>query len=169
MNEFDAAVAASSQPDAAQSARVGFSVAADTNPDAYAEAQRVARRTGVPIDTVFAQPDEMKKQSAMGEINFDNLARTSPVTAVLLANVDKAKIAHDDVGNLTGVEDLLYSLGKFEVGTGRAIASAVPKFNEGMWGIARAGAETFIPEVLGRKPIADYFAWVACRARRRTA
>jgi len=158
MNEFDAAVAASSQPDAAQSARVGFSVAADTNPDAYAEAQRVARRTGVPIDTVFAQPDEMKKQSAMGEINFDNLARTSPVTAVLLANVDKAKIAHDDVGNLTGVEDLLYSLGKFEVGTGRAIASAVPKFNEGMWGIARAGAETFIPEVLGRKPIADYFA-----------
>ena len=41
-NEFDAAVAATMQPDQGQAARVGFSVAADTNPDAYAEAQRMA-------------------------------------------------------------------------------------------------------------------------------
>lgn len=157
-DDYDAAVAASMRPDAAQSARVGFAVAADTNPDAYAEAQRVARRTGVPIDTVFAQPEEMKKQSAIGSIDFDSLARTNPATAVLLANVEKAKVAHDDVGGLTGIESLLYNVGKFEVGTGLAIASAVPKFNEGVWGVARAGAEMFVPDVLGRKPLADYFA-----------
>ena len=64
-NEFDAAVAATMQPDQGQAARVGFSVAADTNPDAYAEAQRVARRTGVPVDTVLNMPKEMKQQDRM--------------------------------------------------------------------------------------------------------
>ncbi|MHB1368630.1 MAG: hypothetical protein ACYCW7_00285, partial [Pseudomonadaceae bacterium] len=51
-NDFDAAVAATMQPDQGQAARLGFAAAQDTNPDAYAEAQRVARRTGVPVDTV---------------------------------------------------------------------------------------------------------------------
>jgi hypothetical protein len=164
-DDYDAAVAASMQPSIAQSARVGFSIAADTNPDAYAEAQRVARRTGVPVDTAMAMPDEMKKQSAMGGIDFDSLAKTSPATAGLLANIDRAKLAHDDVGNLTGIESALYSLGKFEVGTGKAIAAAVPKLSEGLWGLARAGAETFIPEVLGRKPVADYLSRMGGVAR----
>lgn len=110
-NEFDAAVAATLQPDPAQSARVGFSVAAGTNPDAYAEAQRVARRTGVPVTTVFAMPDEMKRQAAVGSIDFDNLAQTSPATAALLADVEKAKVAHDDVDNLSGIENALSFLG----------------------------------------------------------
>lgn len=108
-NEFDAAVAASLQPDTAQSARVGFSVATDTNPDAYAEAQRVARRTGVPVDTVLNMPKEMKRQDTMGTIDFDALAKTSPATASLLADVEKAKIAHDDVENMGLVETLVNS------------------------------------------------------------
>ena len=37
-DDFDAAVASTLQPSPAQAARVGFSVAADTNPDAHAEA-----------------------------------------------------------------------------------------------------------------------------------
>jgi len=103
-NEFDAAVAASLQPDQGQAARIGFSVAADTNPDAYAEAQRVARRTGVPVDTVLNMPKEMKRQDALGTIDFDTLAKTAPATASLLADVERAKVAHDDVGNMTTVE-----------------------------------------------------------------
>lgn len=108
-NEFDAAVAASLQPDQSQAARVGFSVATDTNPDAYAEAQRVARRTGVPVDTVLTMPKEMKRQDAMGTIDFDALAKTSPATASLLADVERAKIAHDDVENMGVIETLVNS------------------------------------------------------------
>ncbi len=103
-NEFDAAVAASMQPDQGQSARIGFAVAQDTDPDAYAEAQRVARRTGVPVDTVLNMPKEMKRQDAIGTIDFNAMAQTSPATAALLADVDKAKLAHDDVENMSTAE-----------------------------------------------------------------
>lgn len=103
-NEFDTAVAAAMQPDQGQAARVGFSVAADTNPDAYAEAQRVARRTGVPVDTVLAMPKEMARQDAVGTIDFDNLAKTAPATAALLADVERAKVAHDNLPSMTAIE-----------------------------------------------------------------
>lgn len=103
-NEFDDAVTAAMQPDQAQAARIGFSVAADTNPDAYAEARRVARRTGVPVDTVLAMPKEMQRQDAMGTIDFDALAKTSPATAAILADVERAKIAHDNLPSMTAIE-----------------------------------------------------------------
>lgn len=103
-NEFDAAVAATMQPDQGQAARVGFSVAADTNPDAYAEAQRVARRTGVPVDTVLNMPKEMKQQDTMGTIDFDALAKTAPATASLLSDIERAKVAHDNLPSMTAIE-----------------------------------------------------------------
>ena len=103
-NEFDAAVAAAMQPDQGQAARVGFSVAADTNPDAYAEAQRVARRTGVPVDTVLNMPKEMKQQDTMGTIDFDALAKTAPATASLLSDIERAKVAHDNLPSMTAIE-----------------------------------------------------------------
>ncbi|MFN3543719.1 MAG: JAB domain-containing protein [Thiobacillus sp.] len=103
-NEFDAAVAATMQPDQGQAARVGFSVAADTNPDAYAEAQRVARRTGVPVETVLNMPKEMKKQDTMGTIDFDALAKTAPATASLLSDIERAKVAHDNLPSMTAIE-----------------------------------------------------------------
>lgn len=108
-DDFDAAVASTLQPSPAQAARVGFSVAADTNPDAHAEALRVARRTGVPVDTVLAYPQEMKRQAAVGSIDFDTLAKTSPATAALLADTEKAKVAHDDVDGMRNAEDALKS------------------------------------------------------------
>jgi len=103
-NEYDIAVGFTMQPDKAQAARVGFSLAMDTNPDAYAEAQRVARRTGVPTETAFNLPKEMQNQDRVGSIDFDALAKTSPATAALLADVEKAKIAHDDVDNIGTAE-----------------------------------------------------------------
>lgn len=103
-NEFDAAVSATLQSDQAHAARIGFSAAMDTNPDAYAEAQRVARRTGVPVETALNMPKEMKRQDAIGTVDFGFLAQTSPATASLLADVDKAKLAHDDVDNMGTAE-----------------------------------------------------------------
>lgn len=101
---FDAAVAASLQPAPARAARIGFAVAQDTDPDAYAEAQRVARRTGVPVDTVLNMPREMRRQDAMGAIDFDVLAKTAPATASLLSDIERAKVAHDDLPSMTAIE-----------------------------------------------------------------
>lgn len=148
-NDFDAAVAATLQPNTAQAARVGFATAIDTNPDAYAEAQRVARRTGVPVDTVLNLPTEMKRQDAVGSIDFDSLAKSSPATASLLSDVEKAKVVHDDVGGLSGLESALYTLGKYEVRGARALASSIPAFNQGLWGIAQGGADLLSKFVTG--------------------
>lgn len=127
MNDYDSAVTASLRPEPAQSARIGFSVAADTNPDSYAEARRVAKRTGVPVDTVFAMPDEMKRQDAIGSVDFDSLAKTSPATAALLADVDMAKLAHDDVDNMSTTERVAR---QFVGGAGENVGRALHGFGE---------------------------------------
>lgn len=102
--DYDTLVAGSLTEDRAQAARFGFAAAADTNPEAYAEAQRVARRTGVPVATAFNLPGETGKQARVGEIDFDTLAQTSPATAALIADVDRAKLAHDNVANMSEIE-----------------------------------------------------------------
>jgi len=92
------------EPLAQDSMRSSLSVAVKTNPDAQAEAQRVARRTGVPVDTVLAQPDEMKKKALLGDIDFDAYAKAYPASADLLSDVDFAKFAHDDIDNMGQIE-----------------------------------------------------------------
>lgn len=111
MNDYDDLITQSLQPDPAQAARIGFSAAADTNPEAYAEARRVARRTGVPVDTVLNLPQEMKRQDRMGSMDFDALAAISPATAAILADVDQAKLVHDNVESMSGIEGVLSALG----------------------------------------------------------
>ena len=108
-SEFDTAVTnvinnETTAPDKAQAAREGYVGAVDTNPDEYAEMQRVARRVGVPTNVAMDMPQEVKKQASIGSINFDTLAQTNPATASLLADTNKAKIAHDDVPNLQATE-----------------------------------------------------------------
>ena len=111
MSEYDDLITQTKQADVAQAARVGFSIAADANPDTYAEAQRVARRTGVPVDTVLNMPKEMKRQEAVGTIDFDTLAKTAPTTAALLADVERAKVANDNVDNMGEIERKLRQFG----------------------------------------------------------
>ena len=109
--EYDAAVAAALTPEPAQAARVGFDAAVDTNPDAYAEARRVARRTGVPVDTALALPKDVARQAALGTIDFDALAKTAPATARLIADHDRARLAHDNVDNMGELERKLRQFG----------------------------------------------------------
>lgn len=111
MNDYDDLITQSLQPEPAQAARIGFAAAVDTNPEAYAEARRVAKRTGVPVDTAFNLPQEMKRQDRMGAMDFDRLAAMSPATAAILADVDQAKIAHDNVDSFSGIEGVLSALG----------------------------------------------------------
>ena len=75
--------------------------------DAYAEAKRIERRTGIPADSVLANPIEAKREAAVGSIDFGALAKTAPATAALLADVERAKVSHDDLDNLQGAETTL--------------------------------------------------------------
>lgn len=93
----------------AEPVKYGLSVASETDADAYAEAKRVAARTGVPVDTALNMPKEMKRQADIGSINFDTLVNTSPTTAALLSDIDRAKLAHDNVHSLSGIETLMRS------------------------------------------------------------
>lgn len=93
--------------------------AVGTNPDMQAEARRVATRTGVPVQTVFAQPDVMKQKAALGEIDFDQYQKLYPASALALSNEELAKVAHDDIDNMGQHEGVLKSLG-----TGFALSAA---------------------------------------------
>lgn len=146
-NDFDAAVAASLQPNPAQAARAGFALAADTNPDSYVEARRVARRTGVPVDTVLNMPAEMARQDAVGSIDFDALARTAPATAALLADVERAKVAHDDVHPLSSVERAVRQLGGGGVeGVGMAVGGLGQLADIAQRNATNAFAGAFLPK-----------------------
>ncbi len=108
-DRFDNAVAGVLRPNQGQAARAGFALASNTNPDTYAQALRIARRAGLPVQTILNQPTEAKRQDAIGSIDFDTLGKTLPATAALLADVEKAKIAHDDVENMGIIETLVNS------------------------------------------------------------
>lgn len=150
MSEYDDLVAKSMQPDPAQAARVGVSVAADTNADAYAEAQRVARRTGVPVDTVLSLPKEMKRQDAVGTIDFNTLAQTAPATAALLADVEKAKVAHDNVDNMGEIERKLRQFGGGAVeAAGMAASGTGQLLNIAQRNLLGGFARVFLPKPMG--------------------
>lgn len=93
-------------------------MAIGTNPDAEAEARRVAMRTGVPVETVFAKPEEMKRKVALDDINFTSYEKLYPASALALTNVELAKIAHDDTQNMGYTENVLRGIGQRTVNLG---------------------------------------------------
>lgn len=75
----------------------------NAKPDYEAELREVARQTGVPVDVARDFPDETKRQNAVGTISVDALAKTSPTTAALIADVETTKIANDNANNYSGL------------------------------------------------------------------
>ena len=144
--------------DASRELQSSVSSAVDANPDVEARLNTLAKKYQIPVDAIRLDTPNVERRAKLDQFDYETLVRNTPATARLLSDPQKAKIAHDDTENLTGIESALYELGKFEVGTVKAIASAVPKLNEGLWGVARAGVETFVPNMLGRKALADTFA-----------
>lgn len=148
MNEldFDAAVAATLEPQPkAQEARIGFATAMGADGDFEAEMRRVSRTTGVPLETARNLPDDVRKQAKLGAIDFDALAKTAPATAALLADVEKAKIAHDDVENLTAIEK---TLGFFR-DTGKSAVAGAFGASAGVVGFVQAGTDVLSQYVTG--------------------
>lgn len=85
-------------------ARASVAAAANTNPDDYAIQLGIARRTGLPVETVMSHARPyVAMQDTVNSIDFTDIAKNAPEVAGFLADSDKAKIAHDDVGNLSSI------------------------------------------------------------------
>lgn len=118
-------------------ARYSMSNAVGAKPDFEAELRDVARRTGVPVDTVRAFPDKLKQEAALQRFDFDGLAAQFPSTTRFLAGEENAKIAHDDTENLGALEQTLGFLTR----SGKAIVSGAPSAAAGLYGAAAAPFE----------------------------
>lgn len=86
------------------SARIGYIGAQQQDPDAYAKAQDLARRTGVPLQTAQSQAGILEPIARTNAIDFGKVARETPTTAGALADPARAPLIHDDIDNLQGWE-----------------------------------------------------------------
>lgn len=127
-------------PDVATQARASLTQAAGTSGALEAELRAVSARTGVPISTARAMPQEVKRRAAAAD-DYEDLTRRFPNTMGFLANAANARLAHDDRDNLTALERVMQE-GSF---IGRALASSMPALSEGIGGVAQAALENTAP------------------------
>ena len=82
--------------------RAGALQASQYNPDRYAEAQQLSRKTGLPTPVVHDNLDAVKQQELLKE--YEQLATSAPATAKFLDDRQKAPLAQDDYNNLARLE-----------------------------------------------------------------
>lgn len=85
-----------------EAVRASLSLASGSNPDAEAEFARLSREAGIPIDSVRENKDAVQQRLAMPDPV--ELAKKFPSTTKYLSKLDNARVAHDDVGTLTAIE-----------------------------------------------------------------
>lgn len=88
----------------AQRARESMHFAVSSKPDYEADLQRAARATGVPIPSARSYPDVVSARARSEAYDYDRMADENPVLTSLLGDLDKARIAHDDIENLSAIE-----------------------------------------------------------------
>jgi hypothetical protein len=95
--------------DQTQDLRQSLLTAVDKNPDQEAGLQGLARQYGLPVDAVREDVDSVQRRAKLDAVDYPGLLRYRPVTADLLAEPQRAAIAHDDIDNLSTLESLLNS------------------------------------------------------------
>lgn len=98
------------------SAKEGYYNSLMTNPDAQAEALRISRSTGLPVNAILSNPEEAKRWEAMVSVDFDVLALVAPATVRLMGNYEAAKLARDDLENMGYIEILANSVRRGALG-----------------------------------------------------
>ena len=82
--------------------KASTSLALDANPDEVARQRRIAEALAIPPAAVEALPEDTARQARMGEI--EKATADAPVVRRKFTDADFAKLAHDDVENLAGIE-----------------------------------------------------------------
>lgn len=75
-----------------------------SNPDQEAKVIDLSRRAEMPRPLVEEDPQSAERAATLLELDQAKLTRESPVTAESLTDREFAKVAHDDVENLSGIE-----------------------------------------------------------------
>lgn len=86
-----------------------------TDPDRFAEAKRLERRTGIPASMIERNLESVRQRAQLNE--YDQLLESSPVTAKSLVYGGAAFTGHDDVANLSMTEKLVGSFKRGLKGT----------------------------------------------------
>lgn len=101
--------------------RASQASSATINPDARAKAMTLAEKTGLPVDTVEKNLQELTIRSGVDRPTPEQLQQRTPTLAAWQADPNNAAISHDDTANMGALEWLVKS-------PGRAFAQ---KVNEG--------------------------------------
>jgi hypothetical protein len=91
-------------------ARTSLTLAAGSNPDAEAEYRRLAREAGIPLDSVRDNKEAVQQRVSLPD--FNDLATKFPSTTKYLSTLENARIAHDDVGTLSAIEQAIRAFDK---------------------------------------------------------
>lgn len=118
--------------------RYVFEKALSVNPDAAAEAKKLANQTGLAPDVVARNLDEVRRKEQARMLDLARMAEASPVLARQLADPEFTKQAHDDIGTLT-------QIAQFFKDTGNSMKAGVLNANKGAAGVLRAGTELIAP------------------------
>ncbi|MBK8772854.1 MAG: hypothetical protein IPM06_20820 [Rhizobiales bacterium] len=115
-DEFDTAGAVDAylndtETNPAFDARINVALSLDTPPDYEAELRQAAQRTGVPLESARAFPDEVKRQAQIEAVDFVQMAKDFPHTTRFLSNLNNSRLAHDDIGNLSETEKAIRAMG----------------------------------------------------------
>tara|TARA_R110000851_G_scaffold165169_2_gene309950 strand:+ start:157444 stop:162921 length:5478 start_codon:yes stop_codon:yes gene_type:complete len=108
--DYDSLVGNMLGMDQARGVKTALSEAYGTNPNIEAELQRVSKTTGVPLSTARNMPNETKRTAYVNGINAFELAQNYPIFARFITNENNARVAHDDVENLTALEKAVREL-----------------------------------------------------------
>ena len=122
-----------------------LSEAATTNPDEFASMVKLSRAAKIDLESVPEYKDEAKQAKFLGDVGLERLWKDAPKTTQFLATPEHAKMASDDIENLSGIEGAL----NWTANRGRAIAAAVPKMNAGLWGMGAAPFELVGADSIG--------------------
>jgi len=111
----------------------------DKNPDALAAHKELAEKSGVPIEMVERNPQGIKGKVDFKNTDFGQYAEKSPVLHGKLTGKYGAIYA-DDHENLSTQEGFLNEISRAGSNIGKAASAAIPSFNQGVFGLAEAGA-----------------------------
>lgn len=125
-------------------AKVGRTLynAVDANPDAESGLHKISRRSGIPVEALrLDNGAEAKRRIAVEDVEM--LPSHSPRVAAFLSDPEKARVSHDDIEGLTGIERAFDMVKR----GGRSIAASLWSTSEGLWGAPRVAGDTL--EALG--------------------
>ena len=103
---------------------------ADVSPDAFAKKISLSKATGIPIQSLFADPGAAQRHEALQGTDFTRLVNDSPKTANFLLDPVRAGVFRENTNELTTMEKSLAALnwiGASEVSGAHALAGGMAK------------------------------------------